>query len=708
MPSFRYSLLLGVSGAAMANTVCAEPVARVETAKPVYASAAETKLRQTLMAHLKPLLAAKFDNEQVSTAQQALKLIRAGKLEAATLLESKITDPVLAKLVQWKRLQRRSGFALPTDYAGFLKENPVWPRRKIIQRYYEAALLREGGSAAQIKSYFAASKPVSGAGYAALASAELALGNDSTAKKLAARAWCFERMPKDLEKNFTARFAKQLTAADHQCRLNRLLVGSPRNHAIRRSRVKAATRLLPKLSEAERKKATVRIALFAGRKAFKDLRAIVKQPALIKGDWGLNFQRIVRSRRKKDYTHAFKLLTTVPADHPSLINRDAWWKERERHARYWLGKGNVRRAYDIAAGARPDNANAAKQQAFFSGWLALMRLGKPKDARAHFKRMVKHADGPLSKSMSEYWLARAHEKIGDKKRANGHFTESASIRDSFHGLLSRRAILPKTRSIKLPPAEQPDRAQVQRFLSGKAVKGLLAAYAVKLSRRDVLSFYKVLGNALQSEGEFALLAQMASAVGDGQGEVRVGKSGIARGFNLFEFAYPVHLLPAYEPLREPVERAMLLGIARQESEFNTRIISRAGARGVLQVMPITARHICRQYRIKCRLKDLLEVPSYNARIASAYIADRRDDFSGSYILTLTGFNAGPGRTRQWLRQMGDPRSANIKPLDWIYRIPFLETRLYVRKVLSNVQIYRARLGDKNPLRLDKDLLRGRQ
>ena len=124
-------------------------------------------------------------------------------------------------------------------------------------------------------------------------------------------------------------------------------------------------------------------------------------------------------------------------------------------------------------------------------------------------------------------------------------------------------------------------------------------------------------------------------------------------------------------------------------------------------MPITARHICRQYRIKCKLRDLLDVPSYNARIASAYIADRRDEFGGSYILTLTGFNAGPGRTRQWLRQMGDPRAASVEPLDWIYRIPFRETRLYVRKVLSNVQIYRARLGEKQPLRLDRDLRRGR-
>jgi soluble lytic murein transglycosylase len=204
------------------------------------------------------------------------------------------------------------------------------------------------------------------------------------------------------------------------------------------------------------------------------------------------------------------------------------------------------------------------------------------------------------------------------------------------------------------------------------------------------------------------MAQFASLLGDGQGEVRIGKYAVARGFNLYEFAYPLQHLPKYDPLRDPVEEAMLFAIARQESEFNTDIVSRAGARGVLQVMQITARHVCRQYRIQCRIEDLLEDPSYNTRIASAYIADRRDEFGGSYILTLTGFNAGPGRTRQWLRQMGDPRRSAIDPFDWIYRIPFEETRLYVRKVLSNVQIYRARLGESDPLRIDRDLRRGRQ
>jgi soluble lytic murein transglycosylase len=83
------------------------------------------------------------------------------------------------------------------------------------------------------------------------------------------------------------------------------------------------------------------------------------------------------------------------------------------------------------------------------------------------------------------------------------------------------------------------------------------------------------------------------------------------------------------------------------------------------------------------------------------------EFGGSYVLGLAGYNAGPGRARQWIRENGDPRDPKVDPIDWIERIPITETRDYVTKVLANIQVYRARLGLKNPLRLQQDLVRDR-
>ena len=125
-------------------------------------------------------------------------------------------------------------------------------------------------------------------------------------------------------------------------------------------------------------------------------------------------------------------------------------------------------------------------------------------------------------------------------------------------------------------------------------------------------------------------------------------------------------------------------------------------------MTVTAQHVCSDYKIKCELERLLPDTAYNATIAAAYIGDRMKEFGGSYILGLSGYNAGPGRSREWIRAFGDPRSASMDPIDWIERIPFQETREYVAKVLSNIQVYRARMGNEaGALQLDLDLQRGR-
>jgi soluble lytic murein transglycosylase len=135
-------------------------------------------------------------------------------------------------------------------------------------------------------------------------------------------------------------------------------------------------------------------------------------------------------------------------------------------------------------------------------------------------------------------------------------------------------------------------------------------------------------------------------------------------------------------------------------------MSHAGARGILQVMPVTARHVCRRYKIRCDMGRLMKDPAFNTMLGSAYISARMDEFSGSYILAIAGYNAGPGRAREWIREFGDPRNPKVDPIDWIHRIPFRETRLYVQKVLSNIQIYRARLGEvETAVRLNADLRR---
>ncbi len=668
-------------------------------------SADEAHYRQHLTQRLKPLLEFRLSEADQTSLKAALEALQKRDVVSARRHREQISLAAGRKFVTWSIL--RSGYGRPDDYRGFLRQNPLWPDQRLLRRRLEQSLFIDGGSARGILAQFKDTPPQTDDGYAAMASAHLALGNSKEAKRYAAKAWCGGGMTAGREKQFLGRFGKLLTNADHTCRLNRLLVANLRWNSSRKARAHAVRRVIQLLDKNDQKKATARLSAFLRQKiATKWMNEVPASQR--KGDLGYAFQRIQHLRLQKKHSSAWKLLATIPAASDQLINSDAWWEERHDNALNAIKAGRHKQAASFVENIRPEGTRAAQDQAFFAGWLALRKRNRPKDAIAHFQRLLKLVNGPLSTSKAHYWLGRSYAALGQKAKAKQQYEAGARYRDTFHGLLAAQAAAPGEQSLELPLPALPDDGDVKDFLNADAVQAAMIARRIGLPRSRIVGFFRTLVRRLNNEAKVAMLGQLAAAFGDGQLEVRVGKAGVARGFNMYIFSYPLGYLPDYEPLRTPPEQAVVFAIARQESEFNTYAVSGAGARGMLQIMPATARGICRQYKIKCNLKNLRDKPSYNTRLASAYIADRTAEFNGSYILTFTGYNAGPGRTRQWLRQLGDPRSPKLQPLDWIYRIPFEETRLYTQKVLSNIQVYRARLGIKNPLRLVSDMNRSRR
>ena len=96
---------------------------------------------------------------------------------------------------------------------------------------------------------------------------------------------------------------------------------------------------------------------------------------------------------------------------------------------------------------------------------------------------------------------------------------------------------------------------------------------------------------------------------------------------------------------------------------------------------------------------------YNVTLGRGYLEHLIDDFGGSYALAIASYNAGPGRVRQWLAEYGDPRGGKIDMVDWIETIPIDETRLYVQRVLENLQVYRGQVGRNSAFSLVSDLAR---
>jgi len=676
--------------------------ARAEMPNPANPSKSEVDYDARLTRDLQPLESYSLSSADGGRLREAFKVLVSGDADKANALAASMDDPIAKKLVHWYRLRR--GLGKPAEIDAFLAANPTWGDRTTLTQQLEEGLFITGGTSSEIKTYFHGRQPTTGAGYAALASAELAEGNRDEARRIAAIAWREKTLPANLEVGFLGRFGPLLTTADHKWRLDELLLDDIRWGGEKAVRAAIVRRVIPLLPEPEQKKAKARLAVFLG--SHGALKGIEALPAEKTPDWGLVFHRIQALRRAGKTQEAAKLLLGAPTEEALIVAPDAWWTERRANAYEALKDGKPKLAYELVKHSGPLSANPLKDQQFMAGWLALRFLKDPKTAEAHFKAMRKASDGPLSRAKASYWLGRTADAEGDKTAAEQFYREALQDPDTFHGLLARQKLEPGRLTITTSPPKEPTDAQVREFVSLDSAKAVVVAKKAGLDIAIARSFLTQLRIALKSEAEAAMVAHLAESIGDTQSAVRTAKAAVARGQNLYTYAYPVHSFPPYKPLRKPPETAMLLGLARQETEFNTFIVSGAGAKGLLQVMTGTAKHVCRDYKIRCDTTKLISDPSYNAMLASAYVGDRMDDWSGSYVLTIASYNAGPGRARQWIREFGDPRDPKVDPVDWIERIPIQETREYVAKVLANIQIYRARLGEETPaLRLEEDLNR---
>jgi soluble lytic murein transglycosylase len=640
------------------------------------------------------------DAEHLKAAFQSLF---AGKVDDAAAHEAKIKDALAKKLVDWYRLRQGHGEA--AEYRAFLAQNPDWPSRDLLQRRMEEALFTSGGSTEVLEDYVKGD-PKSPAGMAVQASMRLAHGEKEKARELAAKVWREHDLPPNLEHGFLERFGPMLTEADHKWRLDRLLIDDVRYQNERNERAQLAKRVIPLLSKAEQTKAQARLAVFMGSKGAKH-KAL---PTAGKGeDWGVVFHKVQQQRKANKLDEAAKLILTVPTDPNVVVNLDDWWAERQGLAYLALKTGKPKLAYDLVRDAGPLSVNPLNEQQFMAGWIALRYLKDYAKAEKHLAAFAKSADGPLSRSKAHYWLARAYEAKGDRAKAKVEYQAAASERDTFHALLAMQKLEPGRHRLIIDAPAEPTAAQIGRLRNLEPAKAVALAQSAKLSNQISRILLLHVAKLDDSEAWAAITAHLAQAMGDTQTGVRIGKAAIAQGHNLLYYSYPVNALPKYNPLRPPPEPALLLGLARQETEFDSATVSGAGAQGILQVMKDTAKHVCHDYKIKCNQKELVSDASYNTMIASAYVADRMAEFSGSYILGIASYNAGPGRARQWIQEFGDPRGGKVDPLDWIERIPNEETRRYVVKVLSNIQVYRARLGEEaTALRLDQDLNRARE
>ncbi len=644
------------------------PVMAVLTACLALAAAAEGNLRDI---RPRPLAS-------------ALDAMRDGEWDRAAELAAR-DGPIATDIVEWRRLQAGKGSY--DEMKAFMSRRLDWPGLDGIVRANEALVTRQNDT--EILDVFAARPPRSASGLLGYAGALSRAGRSEEAEALIVRAWRSQSFS-DTEHARILDAYGDLLKPHHWARLDAMLW---------RDSNPDARRMFSLVTEGQLALARARIGL--AKLAGNVDTLIADVPKDLLGDPGLVHGRFEWRLRKGRWDEAKDMLLAQSKSAEALGNPDAWSNRRRQLARDALLEGNAQRAYDMAANHYLTGGSDFADLEWLAGYIALTRLDDPARALTHFQSHDDEVVTPISQGRAGYWKGRAHQALGDPVAADMEFTRGAAFQTSFYGLLAAEAAgLPFDVGFDAVPDTDWRQSPLVADSVFQAGQLLLAAGERNLAELFWTHLAEQLG-----EHDAALLGQAAIDLEEPHLAVKIGKAIARRGFIAPMPYYPLH------PLAEadlPVPTELALSIARRESEFDAIVVSAAGARGLMQVMPATARDVAASLGLlgEHSTQRLTDDPVYNGRLGTVYLKQLIEQFDGNIVMVSAGYNAGPSRPARWMREFGDPRDKDIDTMiDWIEGIPFRETRNYVMRVSESLPIFRARLGlDPLPVPFSAELL----
>jgi soluble lytic murein transglycosylase len=376
---------------------------------------------------------------------------------------------------------------------------------------------------------------------------------------------------------------------------------------------------------------------------------------------------------------------------PPAAYSQAWWAEHNLQARNALDAGEDDTAHRLSSRTRLTadmNVAAYLDAEFLSGWIALRRLDEPKKALVHFQRLEAAARSPITRARAAYWRGLALKARDEDAKARQAIALAAAEPGTFYGRLA----FEMQGGAAAAPSGLP---AATGAAAAEDIEELIEASAVLLrigDNRRANAFANAAIDGCQSAPCAAALSKRLSQIGNTYGALRSAKKAQTLGGLRSDELYPmIDLPPACAAAGVPP--ALVLALIRQESEFDPSAVSTANARGLLQLLPSTAQDAARRYGLAYAGAGDLFKPEINLAIGCYHVKDLLDDLSGSWVLTIAGYNAGKARVLGWATARGDPRDAKVDAIDWIETIPFDETRNYVMRVLENYLAYRARRGE---------------
>jgi soluble lytic murein transglycosylase len=622
-------------------------------------------------------------------AKQAIELVRGGKWKDATALAGSIGDPAARKLVEWLMLRHSDSQAAFEHYVAFISANPDWPSVPLFRRRAEARLWKDRRDADTVRRFVGA-QPTSSVGRLALARVLLSEGDRDGAAREVRAVWQAADLSTEMEAAVLDTFGALLTSADHVVRMDRRIGAKDFGSATRAAKHVGDDQvaIVKACAGVEAKSAKGGALLDAVKADARDDLGykLCRLQWLLRNDApGLNVHgRIVTP--KKDITAAADLALSATQEDLRRQDTDEWWRQRRALARKLIDVGEAETAYKVVCeSAPPANPYYRAEFHFMAGWIALRFLSDPEAALEHFAHVDDGSVDPIVLARAAYWRGRAAETAGQFEEMRRHYRAAARYPTAYYGQLARAKLGLSEIALRDPPSQS---------MSDSAEEMVHAADILyEIGERDLAATF--MSDVAEESGDavaIAALGQLAGRRSDARAMLLVGKTALARGLPMDQYAFPDIGVPLYNAVGPALDRSIVYSIVRTESAFDQRDMSSANAVGLMQVTPGAARDTARRFGVTYDWKRLVSDPAYNTQMGAAELASLLKEYRGSYVMAFAGYNAGRGRVQQWVAQHGDPRDPKIDMIDWIERIPFAETRNYVQRVVENLQVYRARFG----------------
>ena len=607
----------------------------------------------------------------------AIAAYRADNLTGGDALAARLSDPLVRMALEWVALRDVPQKIGMERLESFQHSHPDWPTPTWFRHQAELRTARMRDAASVLRFYEPAA-PVTAAGKFALAKALKSAGRVADGTKLARALFRESDLQPYLEAQLKTEFGADLTRGDYKYKADRLMYKEQVPAALHYALFAGAD--VVALEKA-------RAAVLAEAPSDKAIAAV---PESLRKDPGLILAEVQKLRRADKLMDAANLMQSAPRERGALIDGSEWWTERRLLARKLLDNGNINAAYVICATASATTAEDRIEAEFHAGWIALRFMNDPPRATYHFAEAAKLAETPISIARIAYWEARTAAAVmapDALSQADALYRKAAVYGATYYGQVARQA---------LGMVEEPVRAPAREAIGSErddAVRTVELLYAAG-EKEGATALASEMAGSSHDERQLAALATVVQNQGDAHLALTVGKVMGQHGFALDQLAYPTFGIPRYDALQGSAPAPVVYSIARQESAFMPAVVSKAGAKGLMQMIDSTARHTATKAGLPFDGNRMLTDAAFNAQLGAAHLGELLAEQGGSYILTFAAYNAGGGRVKQWIEAYGDPRKPGVDPIDWVERIPFTETRNYVQRVIANVGMYQAIFAEK--------------